>query len=268
MNDSSTSRLPANYWHNNFIALKTLIRREVLRFMRIWPQTLLPPAVTTILYFVIFGELIGSQIDDIKGFRYVEFIAPGLVLMTALSNAYGNVVSSFYSAKFHRNIEEMLISPMPSYIILAGFVTGGVLRGVTVGIIVTFVAMYFTPLYFTNIWQTIIVMILTCVMFSLAGLINGIYARSFDGISIIPTFVLLPLTYLGGVFYSIDMLPEFWRNISLFNPLFYILNAYRESTLGVSDIPFSTTMIVIIPFITALTLFCLYLLRKGVGIRS
>lgn len=256
-----------SYWQNNYVALKTLVRREVLRFMRIWPQTLLPPIVTTVLYFLIFGTLIGSQISDVKGFSYVEFIAPGLVLMTAINNAYGNVVASFYSARFHGNIEEMLISPMPSYIILTGFIVGGTLRGVVVGILVSIAAMMFSPLAFTNLWGAILVMILTCALFSLAGLINGIYAKSFDGISIIPTFVLLPLTYLGGVFYSVDMLPEFWRNLSLLNPIFYMLNAYRETTIGASDIPFNTSLMIIVGFIIAMTAFCLYLLNKGIGIR-
>ena len=257
-----------DYPHNNAVALYTLIYREILRFMRIWPQTLLPPAVTTVLYFVIFGKLIGSRIGAVQGFDYVEFIAPGLVLMSAITNAYGNVVASFYSAKFHGNIEEMLISPMPSYVILAGFVTGGILRGVTVGVIVSITAMFFAPLSFASVWLSLLVLVVTCTLFSVAGLINGIYAKSFDGISIIPTFVLLPLTYLGGVFYSVDILPEFWRQVSLFNPVFYMLNAYRGSTLGVSDVPVAISFAIVFVFLALSSGFALYLLRRGVGIRT
>lgn len=250
------------------VALYTLIRREVIRFMRIWPQTLLPAAVTTVLYFVIFGKLIGARVGDIQGFSYIDFIAPGLVMMTALTNAYNNVASSFFSAKFHGNIEEMLISPMPNYIILVGFVIGGILRGLAAGVIVSLIAVFFTPLLFNNIGSSLLVMVITCALFALAGLINGIYTKSFDGISIIPTFVLLPLTYLGGVFFPVDLLSGLWQKVSLLNPLFYIINAYRSSTLGISDVPFIPSVMMILLLVIAATLFSLHLLRKGVGIRT
>ena len=250
------------------VALYTLTRREVLRFARIWIQTLLPPAVTTVLYFVIFGELIGSQIGDVGPHRYVEYIIPGLILMSVITNAYANVVASFYSSKFHGNIEEMLISPMPAYVILAGFVIGGVLRGLTVGVVVLAVSLLFGRLPFPDVGLAVLVVVLTATLFSMAGLINGVYAKSFDGISIIPTFLLMPLTYLGGIFYSIEMLPEFWRIVSLLNPIFYMINVFREGTLGGSDIGTGVALVIITAFLVIFTVVCLYLLDRGVGIRT
>ncbi|MDD9807716.1 MAG: ABC transporter permease [Gammaproteobacteria bacterium] len=250
------------------VALYTLTRREVLRFARIWIQTMLPPAVTTVLYFVIFGKLIGSQIGPIDGHSYIDYIIPGLILMSVITNAYANVVASFYSSKFHGNIEEMLISPMPAYIILAGFIIGGVLRGLLVGAVVFGVSLFFGHLPYPDIGLTLLMLLMTAALFSMAGLINGVYAKSFDGISIIPTFVLTPLTYLGGIFYSLEMLPDFWRGVSLLNPIFYMINVFREGALGSSDIGAGFAIGITALFLVAFTAICLYLLDRGVGIRT
>lgn len=249
------------------IAFKTIVIKEYLRFMRIWVQTLIPPIITVALYFVIFGNLIGSQIGNIGEFTYMEFIVPGLVLMALISNSYANVVSSFYGSKFQRNIEEMLISPLPNYLILIGFISGGVARGVIVGLAVLVVSLFFSDLSIHNYPVTIAVFILTSILFSLAGIINAIYANSFDDITIIPTFVLTPLTYLGGIFYSIQMLPEFWQNVSLINPILYMINAFRYGLLGVSDIPLTHAFIIIIAFIVVLFMFSLHLLKTGKGLK-
>ena len=248
-------------------AFKTITIKEFLRFIRIWIQTVVPPAITVALYFIIFGELIGSQIGDIGGFSYMDYIVPGLILMSVISNAYANCVSSFFSAKFHRSVEEMMISPLPNYIIVAGFAAGGMLRGIIVGIVVTAVSMLFTRIEVHNFGVTITVFILTSLLFALAGFINAVYARTFDDISIIPTFILTPLTYLGGIFYSISMLPEFWQNVSLANPILYMINAFRYGLLGVTDIELTTAFAIITLFIAGLFLFALRLLNKGVGIK-
>ncbi len=249
------------------VALKTIVIKEYLRFIRIWIQTVLPPAITVALYFIIFGELIGSQIGDIDGYRYMDYIVPGLILMSVITNAYANVVSSFFSAKFHHSVEEMLVSPLPNHIILLGFVSGGLARGIVVGITVTAVSMFFSDFQIYSYSVTIVVFILTSILFALAGFINAAYARSFDDITIIPTFVLTPLTYLGGIFYSIKMLPEFWQNVSLVNPILYMINAFRYGLLGVSDIDLTTAFVIIIGFILALYYFALRLLRIGVGLK-
>jgi ABC-2 type transport system permease protein len=227
-----------------------------------------PPAITVALYFIIFGELIGSQIGDIDGFSYIDYIVPGLILMAVISNAYANCVSSFFSSKFHRSVEEMLISPLPNYIIVAGYVSGGMLRGIVVGIAVTVVAMFFTRIEIHSYSVTIAVFILTSILFALAGFINAVYARTFDDISIIPTFILTPLTYLGGIFYSINMLPDLWQKVSLANPILYMINAFRYGLLGVTDIDLATAFLIITFFIAALFVFALRLLNKGVGIKS
>jgi ABC-2 type transport system permease protein len=251
-----------------YIAFKTIVIKEVLRFSRIWLQTILPPVITTALYFIIFGRLIGPQIGQMQGYEYIDYIVPGLIMMAVITNSYANVVSSFFSSKFQHNIEEMLVSPTPNYIILLGYITGGVCRGLSVGVAVTTVAWFFSDLSFTHVLVIISTVLLTAVLFSIAGLINGVYARSFDDISIIPTFVLTPLTYLGGVFYSIDMLSSFWQNASLLNPILYMVNAFRYGFLGISDIPLMTSYIIIVGFIIALFQMSLYLLNKGHGIRS
>lgn len=250
------------------IALKTLFVKEILRFARIWVQTILPPVITVALYFIIFGNLIGSQLDDVKGYRYIDFIVPGMIMMSIITNAYANVVSSFYSSKFQKHIEEMLVSPMPNYIIVWGFVSGGIARGIIVGLAVTLVATFFTDIQFHNLPLLILVTLLTCILFALAGLINAIFANSFDDISIIPTFVLTPLTYLGGIFYSIDMLPEFWRNLSFANPIFYMVDTFRTSMLGIKDIDTSISLAIIIVFVIILYAVALQLLQKGIGIRT
>jgi len=254
--------------HEKLIALRAIATKEIRRFSRIWIQTVLPPVITTALYFIIFGNLIGPRIGEMGGFGYMEFIIPGLIMMAVITNSYANVVSSFYGSKFQRHIEEMLISPIPNYIILLGYVTGGVARGLIVGVAVTVVSLVFHPLNIHSIPVMLSMVILTAILFSLAGLINGVFAKSFDDISIIPTFVLTPLTYLGGIFYSINMLPDFWKTMSLGNPILYMVNAFRYGFLGASDIKLTTSYIIIIGFIIVLYLFSLYLLRKGSGIRT
>ena len=252
---------------NNWVAFSTLLTREIRRFIRIWPQTLLPPAITMTLYFVIFGNLIGQRIGEMNGFAYIEYIAPGIIMMAVINNAYANVASSFFSAKFQNHIEELLIAPIPNYLILAGYVMGGVARGLLVGIIVTIVALFFTKLHVQHLFITLSMVILSAVLFSLGGFINAIYGKSFDQIAIIPTFILTPLTYLGGIFYSIDLLPEFWQQASLFNPILYMVNAFRYGILGVSDIPIGFAFGIIMLFIVGLASFALYLLNRGTGLR-
>ena len=250
------------------LALRTIVVKEVRRFARIWIQTILPSAITVALYFIIMGKFIGSQIGDVDGYTYIEFIAPGLIMMGIITNSYANSVSSFYSSKFQRHIEEMLVYPMPNYIIILGFMLGGIARGLAVGIAVTLVALFFTQLHIHSVSIVFITSILTAALFSVAGLINGIFAKSFDDISIIPTFVLTPLTYLGGIFFSIEMLPSFWQKVSLSNPILYMVNSFRMGILGTSDVSLTTAICVTVGFLVALFLICLYLLNKGVGIRT
>lgn len=252
------------YW----TAFRTLLIKEILRFARIWVQTILPPAITMALYFIIFGKLIGSQIGDIDGFRYIDFIVPGLILMSVISNSYANTVSSFYFSRWNKHIDELLIAPIPNWLILAGYVAGGVARGVIVGIVVTIVASFFSDLSIHSYGITFLVFVLTSVLFSLAGFINGVFANSFDDISIIPTFVLTPLTYLGGVFYSMSLLPEFWQSVSMVNPVLYMVNAFRYGLLGVSDINLGSGIAIIIGFTLILALYAHSLMKRGVGIKS
>lgn len=251
-----------------WVAFKTIVTREIIRFTRIWMQTVLPSMITTALYFIIFGSLIGSRIGEMGGFRYVDFIVPGLIMMAVITNSYSNVVSSFYGSKFQRNLEEMLVAPIPNYVILLGFVTGGVARGLTVGVAVTCVALFFSDLVIAHIIVVFSVVVLTAFLFSLAGFVNGVYAGSFDDISIVPTFVLTPLTYLGGVFYSIGLLPDLWRNLSLINPILYMVNAFRYGFLGVSDIDLVLSYTIILAAIALLYAFGLRLLDRGHGIRT
>lgn len=251
-----------------FIAYKTIVRKEIVRFTRIWVQTVLPPAVSMTLYFIVFGSLIGRRIGTMNGFSYMAFICPGIIMMAIINNSYANVVSSFFGAKLQRHLEEMLVAPVPNYVILAGYVTGGAARGLLVGCVVTVVALFFTELHVHSYLIVFTVVIMTAVLFSVAGLINGIFAQKFDDVSIIPTFVLTPLIYLGGIFYSIDLLPELWRNISRFNPILYMVNAFRYGILGVSDINIYRAFAIIIIFITILSSYALYLLHKGTGVKT
>ncbi|MDA8421627.1 MAG: ABC transporter permease [Pseudomonadota bacterium] len=254
--------------NQQLVAYQTIVRKEIIRFSRIWVQTILPPVVTTSLYFVIFGGLIGRQIHDMEGVRYMDFIVPGLIMMAVITNSYSNVVSSFYSAKFQRSVEEILVSPTPNWIILSGFVTGGVVRGLVVGAAVTVVSLFFSHLHVYDPWVSVSVVLLTSVLFSLGGFINSVFARNFDDISIVPTFVLTPLTYLGGVFYSVAMLPAFWRRISLGNPILYMINAFRYGFLGITDINIWLSYGIIMFFIVILTAISLHLLDTGYGMRS
>ena len=249
------------------IAYKTILAREIRRFVRIWPQTILPPVITTSLYFLIFGTLIGGRIGDMDGRPYMEYIVPGIILMSVISNAYGNVVSSFYSTKFQRHIEELLIAPVPNWVILSGYVSGGVARGLCVGFVVALISSFFTSLTVLHYEITLGILLLTAILFSLAGFINATFANSFDDISIIPNFVLTPLIYLGGVFYSIRLLPEFWQHISRANPILYMVNAFRYGLIGVSDVDIAISFVIVIAFILLLIAASLFLLHRGTGIK-
>lgn len=253
---------------NNAIAYRTLVYKETKRFIRIWPQTLLPPAITTALYFLIFGKLIGNRLGTIHGVTYMDYIVPGIILMSVISHSYANVVSSFYSTKFQRNIEELLVAPVPNWIILAGYITGGIIRGLLVGIVVAAISTLFDPLECQNGLIACLVALLTAILFSLAGFINAILAESFDDISIIPNFVLTPLSYLGGVFYSVEMLSDTWQTISMGNPILYMVNAFRYGLIGASDINIELAFIIIGGFIVLLTVFSLFLLYRGTGIKN
>lgn len=252
----------------NLVGLKTLVAKEIVRVLRIWIQTILPPAITMTLYFIIFGNLIGSRIGTMDGFDYMQFIAPGLIMMSVVTNSYGNVVSSFFGAKFGRHIEEMLVSPMSNATIIVGHVAGGVLRGLLVGGMVTAIALAFTHLQVKHPLITFSMVLLASVVFALAGFINALFATKFDDISIIPTFVLTPLTYLGGVFYSISLLPEFWQRVSLANPILYMVNAFRYGILGVSDIPIAHAYVIVGLFAVGLFTACMLLMNRGIGIRE
>jgi len=253
---------------SQWVAFNTIVRKEIRRFLRIWPQTLLPPAITMTLYFVIFGNLIGSRVGEMGGFDYMQYIVPGLIMMSVIQNSYGNVVSSFFSTKFQHSIEEMLVSPMSNTVILLGFVAGGVVRGILTGLIVTLLSLFFTSLELQHAWITFFVVVLTATMFSLGGLVNAVFANKFDDVAIVPTFILTPLTYLGGVFYSIDLLPDFWRGLSMANPVLYMVNAFRYGVLGVSDVNVYMAMGMIFGFTVALFALALWLLNRGIGIRT
>ena len=254
--------------HEQYIAFMTIFRKEVKRFLRIWMQTLLPPVITITLYFIIFGNLIGSRIGQMGGFRYMDFVVPGLIMMAVITRSYANVVSSFFGAKFQRFVEEILVSPTPNYIILLGYVMGGVARGLGVALIVTLIAMFFTDLKITHYAVTISIVVMTSILFSMAGFINAVFAKSFDDISIIPTFVLTPLIYLGGVFYSTDLLPEFWAGVSKLNPILYVVNAFRYGVLGISDIDIGWAFLMVGGFTIAAFFYCLHLLNSGTRLRE
>lgn len=252
------------YW----IALKSIWRKEVTRFLRIWIQTLIPPVITMSLYFIIFGNLIGSRVGDMGGFSYMAFIVPGLIMMSVITNSYTNVCSSFFSAKFQRNIEEILVAPVPTHIIIWGYVGGGVMRGLLTGVLVTVVSLFFVR-YEVHSWTFVVfTLLLTSILFSLAGLLNAVFAKSFDDISIIPTFVLTPLTYLGGVFYSITMLPTFWQWVSKLNPIVYMINGFRYGFLGISDVSLVITFSMLILFVSILYFIAWRIIESGRGLRS
>ena len=251
-----------------WVGYKTIVRKEITRILRIWGQTIVPPAITMTLYFIIFGELIGRRIGEMGGFTYMQYIVPGLVIMSVITNSYGNMVSSFFGAKFGKHIEELLISPLPNWIILAGYVTGALTRGLMVGVVVMLVSLLFTRIEVQHPLVMFTVLLLTAIVFALAGMVNAIFAQNFDDIAIIPTFILAPLTYLGGVFYSIALLPEFWQKVSVVNPILYMVNGFRYGMLGVSDVSLVMTYSVI--FIAGAILFslCLFLLNRGTGLRT
>ena len=251
-----------------WIAYLTITRKEIKRFTRIWVQTIIPPVVMVALYFIIFGNLIGQRIGQMDGMSYIDFIMPGLVMMSIITNSYANVVSSFYGAKYSRYIEEMQVAPVPNLVILLGFVTGGIARGLSVGIAVTLVSLLFTDFSMHSPMLVLLVALLTSSLFSMAGLINAIFANSFDDISIVPTFVLTPLTYLGGIFYSIKLLPEVWQQVSLGNPILYMVNSFRLGFRGTSDIELSTALLVILSFNALLFIVSLFLLERGIGTRQ
>ncbi|MFP3019271.1 MAG: ABC transporter permease [Arsenophonus sp.] len=252
------------YW----VAMKTIWIKEITRFSRIWVQTLLPPVITISLYFIIFGSLIGERIGNMDGVNYTKFIIPGLIMMSVITNAYANVCSSFFGAKFQKSIEELLVAPVTTHIVILGFVGGGVARGVLIGILVTIVSLFFVPLEIYSWWVVIITILMTAILFSLAGLVNAIFAKTFDDISIIPTFVLTPLTYLGGVFYSLSLLPEFWKMVSKLNIIVYMISGLRYGFLGISDITLSITLSILVIFIIILYSITWYLIEKGKGLRS
>ncbi|MBB5207725.1 ABC transporter permease [Chiayiivirga flava] len=252
----------------NLTALYTIARREVRRILRIWGQTLVPPAITMTLYFLIFGKLIGSRIGDMGGYDYMDYIVPGLVMMSVIQNAYGNISSSFFGAKFGRHVEELLVSPMPNWVILAGYVAGGVLRGLMVGAIVLAIALCFTHVRVPHPFVMFTTVLLGATVFSLAGFVNAAYAKKFDDIAIIPTFVLTPLTYLGGVFYSVTLLPGWAQTATHANPIFYMVNAFRYGLLGVTDVSLWLAYGVMLGFAVALATLSLWLLKRGTGMRS
>jgi ABC-2 type transport system permease protein len=251
-----------------FTAFRTILLKEVRRYLRIWPQTLLPSAITMSLYFVIFGTLIGSRIGEMGGFSYMQFVVPGLIMMAIVTNSYSNVVSSFFGSKFSHAVEELLVSPTPNYVILMGYVVGGISRGLLVAIIVTCVSLFFTRLHIHSYFITVAIVLLTSTLFALAGFINAVYANNFDDISIIPTFVLTPLIYLGGVFYSMDLLPDFWANVSKLNPLVYVVNAFRFGVLGVSDVSLAFSFGMIGLFTALAFVYSMHLLNSGTRLRQ
>lgn len=251
-----------------WIAFQTILLKEVRRYLRIWPQTLLPPAITMTLYFVIFGALIGSRIGEMGGFSYMQFVVPGLIMMAVVTNSYSNVVSSFFGARYNHSVEELLVSPVPNWIILTGYIMGSVSRGLLVAIIVTFLSLFFADLEVKNIGVTLLVVLFTSVLFALFGFINAVFANNFDDISIIPTFVLTPLVYLGGVFYSLDLLSDFWAGVSKLNPLVYVVNGFRYGVLGVSDVNVAFSLGMIVTFTVIAFVYSLHLLNTGTRLRE
>jgi len=255
-------------FHDQYIAYMTIVRKEVTRIFRIWPQTLFPPIITQTLYFLIFGKFIGSQIGDVQGIGYMAFIVPGLVMMAVINSSFMNVVGSFFSAKFQRSIEELLVSSSSNSAIIAGYVTGGVTRGIIVGFLVFVVSIFFTQPQIYHLGIIFSFIFLTAVVFALGGLLNAIFATKFDDISIFPTFILTPLIYLGGVFYSINNLPPFWQNLSKFNPVLYMVNGFRYGFYGFSDVNVFLSFVILATFAIILTIVNLVLLAKGIGLKT
>jgi ABC-2 type transport system permease protein len=251
-----------------WVAFWTIVTKEVVRFLRIWTQTILPPAITMGIYFVVFGRFLGDRIQDFGAFSYIEFIVPGLVMMSVITNSFTNVASSFFSAKFQRSVEEMLVSPIPDWLLVSAYVAGGTVRGILTGFVVLLVSLFFTNLQVHSLGLIVVFLVLTALTFSTAGFANGMMATKFDDIAIVPTFILTPLTYFGGVFYSIDLLPEFWRNLSRANPILYMVNGLRYGFLGVSDIPVVTGIVILVGFFVATFGLCLLLMKKGRGLRA
>lgn len=268
-NEFAVPNTRASIARANFIAFRTLLRREIQRFVRIWPQTLVPPVISMALYFAIFGAIIGSRIGEMEGFSYMEFIVPGLIMMSVITNAYSNVASSFFSSKFQRSVESLMVSPTPNYVLLAGFAAGGIARGLAVGVIVTVMASLFIEIRIHDWFVAVGMLLLTATLFSLGGFVNAIFADKFDDISIIPAFVLTPLTYLGGVFYAIDLLPGIWRTLSYLNPIVYMVASFRYGFFGYSgDIPVSVAFAASAIFVVVLWCVALMLLRRGTGLRT
>ena len=262
------SALERSIASRNLTALYTVARREVSRILRIWSQTLVPPAITMTLYFLIFGGLIGSRVGEMDGIRYMDFIVPGLVMMSVIQNSYGNISSSFFGAKFGRHVEELLVSPMPDWVILGGYVAGAVLRGLMVGVIVLAIAMLFTTVRIPHPLVTVTTVLLGATIFSLAGFINAVFAKKFDDVAIVPVFILTPLTYLGGVFYSVRLLPGWAEAMTHANPIFYMVNAFRYGLLGTSDVGLGVAYGLMLAFVVVLAALSLWLLRRGTGLRS
>lgn len=257
-----------NMARTNMVGFQTIVIREFNRIVRIWGQTIVPPAITAGLYFIIFGSLIGRRIGEMGGYTYIQYIAPGLIMMSVITNSYGNVVSSFFGAKFGKHIEELLVAPLPHWLIVAGYVCGGLVRGLVVGAVVTIVTLVFTKLHIHNVLVVFSAVLLSSTVFALAGMINAIFAKNFDQISFIPTFVLTPLTYLGGVFYTIQLLPGWAQHISHANPILYMVNAFRFGFLGVSDVNVGLAYGIMIAAAVVLYASCVWLLSRGVGTRE
>ncbi len=260
--------MPASRAATEWIGFKTIIIREFSRIVRIWGQTIVPPAVTATLYFIIFGSLIGRRVGQVGGYDYMQFIAPGLIMMTVITNSYGNVVSSFFGAKFGKHLEELLVSPLPNWLIVAGYIGGGMLRGVLVGSVVTIVSLFFTRLTLTHVFAILSAVFLTSIVFSLGGLINALFAKNFDHISWFPTFVLQPLTYLGGVFYSITMLPRWALIVSHANPILYMVSAFRYGFLGTTDVNLTLAYGIMVSAAVGMFALAVALLNRGTGIRD
>jgi ABC-2 type transport system permease protein len=260
--------MTANMRRARRVGFATIVIREFSRIMRIWGQTLVPPVITATLYFIIFGNLIGSRIGQMGGYTYLQYIAPGLIMMSVITNSYGNVVSSFFGAKFGRHIEELLVSPLPNWLIVLGYVAGGMLRGLLVGLIVTIIALFFTRLHVEHLFVVIAAVLLTSIVFSLGGFVNAVFARNFDQITFVPTFILTPMTYLGGVFYSIQMLPEWAQTVSKANPILYMVSAFRYGFLGQSDVDVGFSFAIMALSVVVLFAACVWLMNKGTGTRE